>query len=266
MATGNSSTHVAGTRNRLPARLLAAGLGGLALCSPARDLVAAERVPRRFAAGAEQRFEEARTRFQADTNDATRAWQLGRAAFDWAEFARDNRHREAIALEGIAACRLAVARNDQLAAGHYYLGMNLGQLARVRKLEALGFVKEMERCFETARHLQETLDFAGPDRNLGLLYWHAPGWPASIGNRSQARAHLERAAKLEGGYPDNRLNLMEALLDWKDTGQLQQEVTAYTELLPRARQAFAGAAWEQGWHEWEERWEQLRKELERRKK
>jgi len=44
----------------------------------------------------------------------------------------------------------------------------------------------MERRFHTARQLQETLDYAGPDRNLGLLYWRAPGWPASVGSRPQA--------------------------------------------------------------------------------
>jgi len=37
----------------------------------------------------------------------TRAWELGRASFDWADFARENRQREAIASEGVAACRLA---------------------------------------------------------------------------------------------------------------------------------------------------------------
>jgi hypothetical protein len=266
MATGNSSPPVPAGRNRLTGKALVGWIGWLALLGTVPGVAAAERPPRRFAAGAEQRFEEARTRFHADTNDTARAWQLGRAAFDWAEFARDNRHRETIATEGIVACRLAVARNDQLAAAHYYLGMNLGQLAQARKLEALGIVKEMERCFQTARQLQETLDFAGPDRNLGLLYWHAPGWPASIGSRSQAREHLERAAKLGAEYPDNRLNLMEALLQWKATERLGQEVLAYSELLPRARQGFAGTAWEQGWHEWDARWELLRSELERRKK
>jgi tetratricopeptide (TPR) repeat protein len=229
-------------------------------------VAAAERPHRRFAAGAERRFDEARTRFRADTNDTARAWQLGRAAFDWAEFARDHQHREAIALEGIAACRLALRRDNRLAPAHYYLGMNLGQLAQARKLEALGLVREMERCFRTARQFEETIDFAGPDRNLGLLYWRAPGWPASIGNRSQAREHLERAVRLGGEYPDNRLNLIEALLQWKDTPRLAEEVAAYAEWLPRARLALSGATWEQGWDEWDRRWEQLRREAERMKK
>jgi hypothetical protein len=227
---------------------------------------AAERPPQRFAAGARERFEEARVRFQADTNDTTRAWQLGRAAFDWADFAHDNRQRETIATEGVAACRQALKGDDQLAAAHYYLGMNLGRLAQARKLEALGIVKEMELCFQTARRLQESLDFAGPDRNLGLLYLRAPGWPASVGSRPQAREHLERAAKLGAEYPDNRLNLVEALLQWKDIERGRAEAAAYSEWLPRAREAFAGGEWDQEWHRWDQRWEQLRKEIERRRK
>jgi hypothetical protein len=59
---------------------------------------------------------------------------------------------------------------------------------------------------------------------------------------------------------------MEALLQWKDTERLGQEVAAYTGLLPRARQAFAGAAWEQSWHEWDLRWQQLRAAVDRKKK
>jgi hypothetical protein len=230
------------------------------------DLVAADRPARRFAPRAEQRFEEARARFRADTNDTTRAWQLGQASFDWADFARDNRQRAAIATEGIAACRLALSRDAKLAAAHYYLGMNLGRLAQARKLEALGIVKEMERRFQTARQLQAALDYAGPDRNLGLLYWRAPGWPASIGSHPQARDHLERAARLGADYPDNRLNFMEALLQWKETERLGQEVEAYTELLPRARLAFAGVAWEPSWHEWDQRWQTLRTAVDRKQK
>jgi hypothetical protein len=261
LAAGNgAATRAGGT--------LGAIAGLIALCGFAfvHHATAGERPPQRFAAGVEQRFEEARSRFQADTNDPTRSWQLGRAAFEWAEFAHDNRQRETIATEGIAACRRALKGNDQLAAAHYYLGMNLGRLAQARKLEALGIVKEMERCFQTARQLQETLDFAGPDRNLGLLYWRAPGWPASVGSRPQAREHLERAAKLGAEYPDNRLNLMEALLQWKDLERVRAEVTAYSEWLPCAREALAGVEWEQGWHRWDQRWELLRKEIERRKK
>lgn len=56
-----------------------------------------------------------------------------------------------------------VARDPKSAAGHYYLGMNLGQLARTKLLGALKLVDEMEREFKAAVALDERFDHA--DRN-----------------------------------------------------------------------------------------------------
>src|SRR5205814_413219 len=92
---------------------------------------------------AEQKYQEARKRFQNNTNDAEAAWQFGRACFDRAEFARNDEQREEIAKQGIAACRSLVGRDPKSAPGHYYLAMNLGQLARTKTLGALRIVEEM---------------------------------------------------------------------------------------------------------------------------
>src|SRR5262245_2145540 len=105
----------------------------------------------KFAQRAERNFQEARKRFQTNTNDAEAAWQFGRACFDWAEFAKNDDQRESLADEGIAACRQTIARDPKSAPGHYYLAMNLGQLARTKTLGALKIVDEMEREFKTAR-------------------------------------------------------------------------------------------------------------------
>ncbi len=135
--------------------------------------------------------------------------------------------------------------------------MNLGQLARTKTLGALRLVDEMETEFQTARDLDEKFDYAGPDRNLGLLYAEAPGWPTSIGNRSKARHHLQRAVLLEPDYPENRLNLLEAYLKWGEKIGAQREFTATSELLPKAKKEFAGAQWEVSWLDWATRWKKL---------
>jgi hypothetical protein len=62
----------------------------------------------------------------------TAAWQFGRACFDLAEFATNNTERASLAEQGIAACRQAMARESNSAPAHYYLGMNLGQLAETK--------------------------------------------------------------------------------------------------------------------------------------
>ena len=68
----------------------------------------------------------------------------------------------------------------------------------------------MEADFTRARELDERYDWAGPDRNLGLLYRDAPAI-GSVGSRSKARRHLKRAVELAPQYPENRLNLARGL-------------------------------------------------------
>src|SRR5439155_8654955 len=160
---------------------------------------------------AEQTFQQAEARFQSEPRNTEAAWQFARASFDLAEFATNSTQRAELAEQGIAACKQLLARGPASAAGHYYLGMNLGQLAQTRGIGALKLVTEMEREFSAARDRDESFDYAGPDRSLGLLYRDAPTL-VSIGSRSRATKHLERAVELAPDYPENRLNLIEACL------------------------------------------------------
>ena len=215
-----------------------------------------------FAQRAEKHFQEARKKFQANTNDLEVAWQFGRACFDWADFAKNDHQRESIAGEGIAACRHVIARDPKSVPGHYYLAMNLGQLAQTKTLGALTIVDEMEREFKTVRDLDAKFDCAGPDRNLGLLYFEAPGWPASIGSKARARQHLQRAVQLAPDYPENHLCLLEAYLKWGDKKNLVRELKITGELLPQARKEFIGEAWAQSWADWDKRWKRIREKAE----
>jgi len=205
----------------------------------------------------ERVYQAAAAAFEQAPTNVTLAWQLGRACFDRAEFARDDAERAALAQRGIAACRAALARETNVAAVPYYLGMNLGQLARTRSLGALPLVREMETLFLRARQLDAHLDEAGPDRNLGLLYLEAPGWPVSVGHRGKARQHLERALELAPHYPENHLNLLEARLRWGEH-DLAPAVRRLAELLPAARARYAGEAWLWTWADWERRWRAVR--------
>lgn len=202
---------------------------------------------------AESAFGEARDRYSVSTNEVESAWQFGRAAFDFAEFATSTQERRMIASEGVAACRRAVHLQPDLAAGHYYLGLNLGQLARVvNRLSALGLVGDMEEAFVTARRCDPEFDYAGADRNLGLLYQQAPGWPISVGNKASARKHLEAAVSLSPDYPGNRLAL--ARLRWAtDKRRLfLSEMEALAASWPRAQAQFSGDEWIGSWIEWKQ--------------
>jgi hypothetical protein len=216
-----------------------------------------------FAARAEKAFRLAQIQFASATNDDSAAWQFGRACFDLADFAAKNAQRAAIARQGIAACRKLLARETNSAPGHYYLAMDEGELAEAEapSLAAYHLVKQMEREFKTAVDLDRSFDYAGPERNLGLLYRDAPGWPFSIGSRRKARENLELAAKLAPDYPENHLNLAESLLQWHETDNAKNELVALDALWPGAQTNFTGEAWEQSWDDWSTRRDTAHKKL-----
>lgn len=211
----------------------------------------------RLVAHAQNRYETAWGRFQNEPTNSSAAWEYARAAFDRAEFSTNDTERAALAVPAIEACRKLTAREPQCAPAHYYLGMNLGQYARTKLLGALKLVGEMERAFQTAAILDERFDHAGPQRNLGLLYYEAPVI-GSVGSRTKARKHLERAAELAPDYPENRLNLAEAYLKWRDRQPLKRELDALQKLWPAAKTNFIGPDWDAAWQDWTRREKQLR--------
>ena len=212
---------------------------------------------------AERVFLAARKALQADTNNVDAAVAFVRAAFDWAEYSITQRQRAEIAEEAIPICRALVEHVPSLAAGHYYLGMNLGQLARTKSIGALRIVDEMEPEFKKARELDEDFDNAGPDRNLGLLYLEAPIF--SVGDKTKARRHLERALELAPQFPDNQLNFIEALLRWNEKKLAEERLSVLEKMWPSARQVFTGDEWNQSWIDWEARLMRIKAKLGKRK-
>jgi len=229
----------------------------------AAGTILADETPNRiFAVRTETEFHRAQIHFQSDTNNSTNAWQFARACYNFADFATNNTERAAIADQGIAACRQSLAHETNSAPVHYYLAMNLGQLARTELLGALKLVREMEREFTIAAGLDAQFDFAGPERNLGLLYRDAPGWPASIGSNRKAKNYLELAEKIAPDYPENHLNLAESFLQWHENADAKPELDALDSLWPQAQTNFIGEQWEQSWADWSTRRAAAHKKLE----
>ena len=113
--------------------------------------------------------------------------------------------------------------------------------------------------------LDEKYDFAGADRNLGLLYRDAPNL-GSIGSRSRAHKHLERCVELAPDYPENRLDMIESLLKWSDRVGAKRELNALEELWPKARNTLTGEKWASSWADWKRRFMQVRLKIEDRPK
>ena len=205
-----------------------------------------------FAARFGQAFVRAQKEFAAHPDEATNAWQLGRASYDWALFATNADQRATVAQAGIDACRHLVARDPKSAPGHYYLGMNYGELADAEapSMAAYKLIRDIEHEFKVAEQLDEQLDFGGPARCLGLLYRDAPGWPISIGSRHKAREYLERAAALAPEYPENQLNLVESYIRWHEETEAETAWQKLATIWPAARTNLTGVAWESSWDEW----------------
>lgn len=209
----------------------------------------------KFLPRTESLYQSARTNWLASPTNVARAWEFARATFDLAEFATNDTQRAQLAVEGIDATRKAIALEPGSAAAHYYLAMNLGQMARTQLLGALRLVTEMEKHFKIAAGLDAAFDYAGPDRNLGILYREAPGWPASIGSKTKSRHHLRRAVELSPKYPGNQLELLIAHLDWKESKESKTTAENIARLLPEARKTFTGIPWEWSWDDWERMWQ-----------
>ena len=206
-------------------------------------------------------FRDRQTEYKNKEQDAKPAWQFGQACFDLADVATNKAERAQIAQLGIDACRKSVAIDSNSAPAHYYLSLNLGQLARTRSLGALRLVSQMEKELLKAIELDAKFDYAGPERTLGLLYRDAPSF-GSIGSRSKARQHLQKAAELVPSYPDNRLILLESYLQWGDRENARSELKTLEESLPNARLEFSDPAWKTNWDDWDERLRKVRKKLE----
>src|ERR1700748_554827 len=125
-----------------------------------------------FAARAEKEILRRQAALAAAPNDPTNCWQFARACFDWADFATNDTQRADVSRLGIEAARRLIAQHSKSVAGHYYLAMDEGQLAEPVEpsLQAFHLVNDLEREFKTTSLLDPHFDYAGPARNLGLLY------------------------------------------------------------------------------------------------
>lgn len=214
-----------------------------------------------FARSRAEEAHEAARKAAVATNSVENLWQVGRTAFDLAETLTREKLKAQVAESGINACQAAIAQNPASAPAHYYLALCLGQLAQTKSIGALRLVREMEEKFKRVRTLDESFDYAGADRGLGLLYLEAPGWPTSIGDRKKARTHLERAIVLAPKYPDNRINLLDLLVRLRDVRAATAELSNLEAIWSEAKQQLTGPEWVEAWSDWESRKKRLEEKI-----
>ena len=205
---------------------------------------------------AEEAYDKAKARYETNSNDDDAALQFSCACFDRADTTSAESVRATVAREGMQACRRWLQRAPDQAGAHYYLAMNIAQLARTKSIGAVPLIRQMEKEWLATLALDPHYDFAGADRNLGLLFRDAPGFPLSIGNRSKAEQHLRRAVELDPEYPENHLNLIETDLK-RNPGAVADEEEKLRAILPSARKKFSGPRWQSAWEDWNARLEKF---------
>ena len=137
---------------------------------------------------------------------------MARAAAWLAEHFPDWNDRVDIAKTGVSIGRESVRLPVDMAEPYFYCALNLGVLSRLYSTKDL--VAEMIDLCKKAIELDETSDYAGPHRFLGILYYETEGYPlVTTGTLDDALRHLERACELAPDYGHNHLALAKALLE-----------------------------------------------------
>src|SRR4051812_3248584 len=82
-----------------------------------------------FLAEAETAYKAAQSAYATNSQSLEAAVDLARTAFDYADLAPNDTIRENVANNGIATARTAILGHTNSVAAHYYLALNIGQLA-----------------------------------------------------------------------------------------------------------------------------------------
>jgi hypothetical protein len=114
----------------------------------------------------------------------------------------------------------------------YWLGIALGVQARARKSTAMDALEHIERLWYEALDGDPTIDRAGPERALALLYLRAPGWPRGPGDPDSGLEMARAAVDRDPDYAPNLMALAEALAEtgqWSESDATRQKALAAAE-------------------------------------
>ena len=134
-----------------------------------------------------------------------------RACVWFAQNANTRHERERYALLGIAWGKEAKKRDSIAAESHYYLGLNRGELLKLRGFSVSKLARDMLGNLRMAQELDPGLDHCGPARALGELMVKIKAYPAhAIGTYERGVELLEEAVRGCPTYGKNYLLLAEA--------------------------------------------------------
>jgi hypothetical protein len=146
--------------------------------------------------------------------------------------------RQRLAPLAVSAGQLCSARDPASAACDYWLAIALGLQARERPSTGIDGVRRMVELLKRAAARDASIEEAGPERVLALVYLRAPGWPAGPGDDEEGLRLAQRAVALRPEHPPNVLALAEAL---RKNGRREEAHAVYTRArVMAAREAAEG--------------------------
>jgi tetratricopeptide (TPR) repeat protein len=150
--------------------------------------------------------------------------RLARACFICGDLAPKDQ-RAGYYEKGLAYAERLLKEEPKGVAGHYWKALNMCGLADVGgRFQGFKLLPQIMAELKESLSLDETYDQAGAHRVLGRIYYEAPPWPISVGNRKKSLQQLTAAVRLAPGNSTNHLYLAETLLDQKQTVQAQEEL------------------------------------------
>ena len=118
-----------------------------------------------------------------------------------------------------------LAQEPNGVAGHYWKAMNLSGLADVgTRMQGFKLLPKIMDELKRVLALDETYDDAGAHRVIGRIYFEAPSWPISVGDKQKSLTHLTTAVRLAPNQSTNHLYLAETMLDMGKKDQAREEL------------------------------------------
>ena len=150
--------------------------------------------------------------------------RLARTCFIVGDLAPKNQ-RAGYYEKGLAYAERLIQEQPDGVAGHYWKALNLSGLADVgSRMAGFKLLPKIMEELKLVLVLDETYDQAGVHRVLGRIYFEAPSWPISVGDKKKSLQHLETAVRLAPNHSTNHLYLAETLLNQEKKDQARSEL------------------------------------------
>jgi len=138
--------------------------------------------------------------------------------------------------KGLEYAERLLAQEPNSVAGHYWKAMHLSGLADIgTQLQGFKLLPQIMEELKRVLAQDEAFEDAGAHRVLGRIYFKAPAWPISVGDKKKSLQHLETAVRLA---PENSTNHLYLAETWLATGRKDEARTELEKVRQDGQHAF----------------------------